>query len=224
MSARMTSTTRVNAPDDRREDDHQAEGGLHDRPADLPAPRAREAALRTKQERPEMATVENPVLSGPRRVRFAGGASPKPEWPMLNPFGPLDAIARIALVRQGIPAARVEEVAARLGLSKEKLYSAIGVARATVDRKIREGRLLSADESERLLGVMRLIGQVERMMEESGDPDAPPEYDPVRWLGEWLDDPNPALGGERPAALLDTADGRELVSNLLGSMQSGAYW
>ena len=135
-----------------------------------------------------------------------------------------EPMQRIAMVREGVPAVTVEQAADRLGLTKEKLYDSIGVARATVDRKIREARRLSADESERVIGVLRLIIQVEQMMRESGAPDVPDDYDPVRWLGEWLDEPNDALGGELPIALLDTADGRDLVGRLLGSMQAGSYW
>lgn len=136
---------------------------------------------------------------------------------------PDDVMARIRLVRAGVPSRRVQELADALGWSKEQLYSSLGIARATVDRRIREDSPLSPDESERVLGLWQLVQDVERMYEESGDPDVV-DFDPARWLGEWLADPNPALGGERPAALLDTADGRTLVGRLLGAMQAGTYW
>ncbi len=32
-----------------------------------------------------------------------------------------------------------------------------------------------------------------------------------------------ALGGKRPADLMDTAEGQAIVSNLVARMQSGAY-
>lgn len=137
----------------------------------------------------------------------------------------VDVMARIRLVRAGVPSRRVQDVANALGWSKERLYDALGVARATVDRKIREDRPLTPSEGERLLGLAQLIRHAARLYEESGDPDVrPPAFDAARWLGEWLAEPNAALGGERPAALLDTADGRELVGRLLEAMRAGTYW
>ncbi len=48
-------------------------------------------------------------------------------------------------------------------------------------------------------------------------------FDPFAWLGSWLTSPNPALGGQRPLALLDTSDGRLLVDGVLATMESGVY-
>lgn len=96
----------------------------------------------------------------------------------------------------------------------------IGVARATVDRKVRQQKRLSPEETERVLGVATLVGQVERMVQESGTPDG---FDAAVWTAAWLDRPHPALGGARPATLMDTAEGRTLVSRVIAQMQSGAY-
>lgn len=79
----------------------------------------------------------------------------------------------------------------------------------------------SPDESERLLGVATLMGQAQRIVEESGNPDS---FDPATWTAKWLESPLPALGGKAPGEFLDTADGRELVSQLLLRQQSGAYF
>lgn len=65
-----------------------------------------------------------------------------------------------------------------------------------------------------------LIDQVKRMVAESGNPQG---FDAAKWLGEWLDQPNSALGGEMPSMYLGTAAGQEIVSRLLAQMQSGAY-
>ena len=37
-------------------------------------------------------------------------------------------------------------------------------------------------------------------------------FDAARWLGQWLDRPQPSLGGRRPAELIDTPTGIEVVS------------
>jgi uncharacterized protein (DUF2384 family) len=89
-----------------------------------------------------------------------------------------------------------------------------------VDRKVRENKRLSPDESSRVLGMARLVGQVQAMVEESGRPEG---FDAAAWVARWLDRPLPALAGQRPAELMDTAEGQGIVANLAARMQSGAY-
>jgi putative toxin-antitoxin system antitoxin component (TIGR02293 family) len=131
-----------------------------------------------------------------------------------------DAMERVRLVKAGVPAQLLVVLAQDMAISKEKLYATIGVARATADRKIRQQTLLSADESERALGIARLVGQVDQIVRESGTAEG---FAPARWTAAWLDRPHPALGGARPATLMDTAEGRGIVSDLVAQMQSGAY-
>ena len=133
---------------------------------------------------------------------------------------PFDAIERIELVKEGVPAGLLVLISEDMAISKDKLYSTIGLVRATVNRKLREEQMLSQDESERVLGIARLVGQVDTMVKESGNPEG---FDAAKWVAAWLDRPQPALGGKRPAQLMDTADGRSIVSDLVARMQSGAY-
>lgn len=131
-----------------------------------------------------------------------------------------DAMERIGIVKRGMPATTVEAMAKRMTVSKERLVTTLGLARATVDRKARDNKALSADDSARLLGMARLVGQVQQMVAESGDPKG---FDAAAWVAQWLDSPLPALGGQKPAAFMDTADGQALVSTLVTRMQTGAY-
>lgn len=132
----------------------------------------------------------------------------------------LDPQQRIDIIRRGIPADRVGRLSARMGLSREFLINSLGLSRTTINRKEREGALLSSDESERLLGVETLVGIVQTMVQESGDPEG---FDASHWLGTWLSGPLPALAGATPASYLDTFEGQKLVADLLAMMQSGAY-
>lgn len=68
--------------------------------------------------------------------------------------------------------------------------------------------------------VDRLIKLVELMVVESGHPE---KFDARMWLREWLLDPNPALGNQKPAALMHTKIGQEIIFSLILQMQSGAY-
>jgi hypothetical protein len=68
------------------------------------------------------------------------------------------------------------------------------------------------------------LGQVERMGQGADVEGADLEdYDPGKWLVSWLDTPLPALGGRCPGDLLDTAEGRTLVSRTLMQMQAGSH-
>lgn len=133
---------------------------------------------------------------------------------------PFDAIERVELVKEGVPAGLLVLISEDMAIPKDKLYATIGLARATVNRKLREQQVLSQDESERVLGIARLVGQVSTMVKESGNPEG---FDAAKWVAAWLERPQPALGGRRPAELMDTADGRSIVSDLIARMQSGAY-
>lgn len=127
---------------------------------------------------------------------------------------------RIRLIKRGISAKVLEQIAKDMSIPKERLAGTLGLARATVDRKVREDKPLSADEGSRVLGMASLIGQVQTMIEESGSPEG---FNAAEWVARWIDKPLPALGGQKPAELMDTSDGQVLVSGIVARMQSGAY-
>jgi putative toxin-antitoxin system antitoxin component (TIGR02293 family) len=129
-------------------------------------------------------------------------------------------LERIEIVRRGVPAGFVVRLGSAMGVPKERVYQTIGLPRSTAERKARAEQSLSPDESERVVGLTQLIGQVQAMVEQSGDPEG---FEAARWVGHWLDRPHPALGNRKPGELCDTAEGRTVVSNLLARQQSGAY-
>jgi putative toxin-antitoxin system antitoxin component (TIGR02293 family) len=129
-------------------------------------------------------------------------------------------VERVNIVKRGVPAAYLMVLTTCMAIPKEKLYRTIGLMRATVDRKARERKVLNQDESERVMGIARLVGQAQSLVQESGGPE---NFDGAKWLAAWLDRPLPALDGRRPSEFMDTAEGRSLVSDLLAQQQSGAY-
>ena len=135
-------------------------------------------------------------------------------------FHRVDPEARIAAVRKGIPASVIGELSSMMEMSKELLLGSLGLSRATISRKERDKTVLSKDESERVLGVASLIGKVQTMVEESGDPTG---FNAAHWVADWLAKPLPALGGATPASYMDTFEGQKLVAELLSMSQSGAY-
>jgi putative toxin-antitoxin system antitoxin component (TIGR02293 family) len=131
-----------------------------------------------------------------------------------------DAMERVRIVKLGLPASVVDVMAKLMAMPKEKLVGTLGLARATIDRKARANKPLSADESSRVLGMARLVGQVQAMVEESGDPQG---FNAAEWVARWLEQPLAALGGQRPGELMDTPEGQGIVSQVVARMQSGAY-
>ena len=129
-------------------------------------------------------------------------------------------IVRIDMIKHGVPATLVVELAAQLCISKEQLCRTLGLARATIDRKVREASLLSPDETSRVLGLSRLVGRVQAIMDDAG---SVADFDAAVWAATWLEQPLPALGGQRPAEWMDTAEGQNIVFHLLDQIGSGAY-
>lgn len=127
---------------------------------------------------------------------------------------------RVFMIRKGVPAVEVVEIGRGMLVTKERMYNILDLPRATVDRKIKKGEVLSPEQSERVIGLERLIGQVAVMVAESGNAAG---FDAGQWVGEWLECPLPALGGMKPAEFMDTMEGQELVSRLIAQSQSGTY-
>lgn len=131
-----------------------------------------------------------------------------------------DPIDRVRLIKQGIPADFLKQIAKDMSISEAQLARTLGVARSAVDRKVLKRKLLSPDEGSRILGMASLIGQVHTMICESGNPEG---FNAAEWVARWIDRPLPAIGGLRPAELMDTFDGQALVSSIVDRMQSGVY-
>jgi putative toxin-antitoxin system antitoxin component (TIGR02293 family) len=131
----------------------------------------------------------------------------------------LPATARVEVAKRGVPAAFVSQLAEATGESKAHMVSLLGLSRATVDRKARDKQALSVVEGERVIGFAKLVGQVQTLVHESGDPQG---FDAARWLAQWLERPIPALGGRLPAEYMDTLEGQQIVAGLL-ERTGGAY-
>ncbi len=129
-------------------------------------------------------------------------------------------LERVRRVKAGVSAIEAKQILGDLAISSGRLYQILRIPVSTLNRKAKESEALSIDEGERVLGLARLVGQVQAMVEDSGDPAG---FDARAWTAVWLNEPLPAFGGLRPADLMDTMEGQGLVSDALARMQSGAY-
>lgn len=131
----------------------------------------------------------------------------------------MDFADKIHTIRSGVAAQRVGQLSSIMGIPKEALIDSLGLSRATINRKVQRDQPLSPEESERVMGLEALIGQVEAMI----DTENAPAFDAAKWLANWLAAPLPALGGATPGSFMDTVEGQKYMGNLLEMAQSGAY-
>ncbi len=117
-------------------------------------------------------------------------------------------------------ASEAKRIIGDLSFAQGMAFEALNMSAATINRKAARDQTLSTDESERVIGVAKLIGQLVAMIEDSGDPGG---FDVAAWLSRWLGEPLLALGGRLPLDLLDTMEGQALVGATLARMQTGAY-
>nr|WP_294814676.1 antitoxin Xre/MbcA/ParS toxin-binding domain-containing protein [uncultured Sphingomonas sp.] len=127
---------------------------------------------------------------------------------------------RIDFIKAGVPAAKAKRLISELHFDQRVLLDALNLKTATVNKKAARNELLSTEDSERVVGLAKLVGQLEAMIEESGSAES---FDAPEWLSRWLREPLPALGGGKPVDLLDTMEGQALVAQALAQIQSGAY-
>jgi putative toxin-antitoxin system antitoxin component (TIGR02293 family) len=147
----------------------------------------------------------------------------KSRWLNFRELYQTTPVDRIDLIRSGVSAADFKTFVSSLDIQQEKVFTMLDIATATVNRKASRKESLSREDSEKILGMAKLIGQVEAMLEESGDPALMQDFDAARWLTHWMEEPIPALGGASPADYMDTIEGQEMISRLLATMQTGAY-
>lgn len=129
---------------------------------------------------------------------------------------------RVAIEREGVPFQVVQGLIDGIGVSSVDFQRYVRMPKATFSKKMKEKALFSGTPGQSVVGLLELINKVEDMLlAEQGD--ALTGFDVEKWVGQWIQRPQPALGGMAPADLLDTPSGRESVMRVLGAIQSGAY-
>ena len=111
-------------------------------------------------------------------------------------------------IREGFPAAVVEELMRASGLSLKELAQSLDLSPRSLQRRRRSGRL-ARFESDRLYRLARIVALARQSL---GNPDLA-----MRWLKR----SNRALGGVAPIAAIDTEPGARQVENVLGRIAYG---
>lgn len=119
-----------------------------------------------------------------------------------------------------VPAKTVHRLADDLHVDTGFLIEALGLSRRVISLMVRENRALNSGQVERIVGMQRLIGQVQAMVDESGVSEG---FEAGPWFGKWIVQPLPALGGRPPAEYLGDGAGRAWISQLLKQIQAGTF-
>lgn len=175
----------------------------------------------TKKVRQVSATKGTVAVRAKSKAPFAkGGRQFKPTEEGFVTLYKAPVLTQVEWIKSGLGARDAKAILGQLRVPQGEALTALHIPVATVNRKAKTNAPLSPAEGERVLGVGRLLGQLQTMVRESGNLEG---FDASAWLSAWMSAPVPALGGARPLDLMDTMTGQALVSQVLAQMQSGAY-
>lgn len=115
-----------------------------------------------------------------------------------------------AQIRAGLQFAALEAVQRRYRIPLAQLQVLLGISDRTLARR-RVQKVLSKAESDRLYRLARVAARAEEVLGSS------------EITARWLKEPQPVFSAETPLALLDTDEGAQMVSDLLGRIEHGVY-
>ena len=117
----------------------------------------------------------------------------------------------VRLVRSGLPFSRLARFQKAAGLPWEEIARWVGIPMRTLTRRQHQGRL-RRDESDRLVRAERLVAKATDLFEAD-----------VSAAMRWLQEPQAALGGERPLELASTEVGSRQVEDLIAQLDHGVF-
>jgi len=130
---------------------------------------------------------------------------------------------RVKIEREGVPYIIVQSLIDNIGVSSSEFQAYVGIPKATFTKKMKDRAVFAGTPGQSVVGLMDLINKVDDMLAAENDNEAARNFDVEKWVGDWIQRPQPALGGMAPAQLMDTPSGRASVMRVLGAIQSGAY-
>jgi putative toxin-antitoxin system antitoxin component (TIGR02293 family) len=128
----------------------------------------------------------------------------------------------VEIERRGVNGAFIVELSKKMDIPTKRIVKFLGIPPATASRKSALEQNMDGRSGLALIGMIKIISIAQDIVNESTAEQAK-DFDVEKWLGQWIERPQPALGGKKPAEYLDTPTGVEIVSKLLGAIYSGAY-
>ena len=128
----------------------------------------------------------------------------------------------VEIERFGVIGSLIKDLSKRMEIPSSRIFTILGIPKATAEMKAAGGKMVAGGGGQAAIGMVKLLGIAQEIVANSTATEAK-GFDAAKWLGQWIERPQPFLGGRKPADLLDTPTGVEVVARLLGSIESGAY-
>jgi putative toxin-antitoxin system antitoxin component (TIGR02293 family) len=124
-------------------------------------------------------------------------------------------------VEAGVPTHVVNMIADATGEPIGAVMDLIGVSPTTFRRKEEAKERLPDVAGHRVMGYLRVVATLRKLLEESGDPEAMKSFDVQAWVAQWVRVALPELGGKTPAEMLRNPEGQRAVEQVLERMRGG---
>ena len=128
----------------------------------------------------------------------------------------------VDIERHGIDSISPTDLSTHLDIPAVRIFDIVGVPKATAEKKVAAKEPIAGAGGQAALGLARLLAIARSIVENSTAAQAK-DFDVGKWLGQWIERPQPALGGRKPADLIGTPTGLDMVAKVLGAIESGAY-
>ena len=124
-------------------------------------------------------------------------------------------------VESGVPTFMVDLIAGATGEPVTRVMDVIGVSQTTYRRKSESHEPLPDAAGHPVMGFLRVMATLRRLLEESGDPEQLATFDLEAWVAQWMREPLPELGDKTPAEMLRNPEGQRAVEQVLERMRGG---
>jgi uncharacterized protein (DUF2384 family) len=128
----------------------------------------------------------------------------------------------VAIERDGVTSDAFVATIEKLKIPNSRVLDILRIPKSTAAYKIKNGGRFEGTEALASIRLEKLLALAQSIAANSLHPDAE-FFDSGKWLGEWIEHPQPALGGINPSALLDTEVGGQRVYQVLAALESGSY-
>jgi putative toxin-antitoxin system antitoxin component (TIGR02293 family) len=192
---------------------------------------ARTAAARKKAAAKNLIEEFKVSESQDTRGKRVGGGKSSDAIAYRSTKGVDDYVRRVAratpmeiveIERQGVLGSFIKDLSKRMEIPSSRFFTILGVPKATAEKKAAAGERVAGRGGQATIGMVKLLNIAQEIVANSTASEAR-GFDAAKWLGQWIERQQPALGGRKPADLLDTPTGVEVVARLLGAIESGAY-
>ena len=137
-------------------------------------------------------------------------------------FAAATPIEIVEVERRGIDSIFLKDLSKHMDIPAVRIFHIVGIPKATAEKKVAAKELIAGVGGQAALGLARLLAVAKGIVDNSTAAEAK-DFDAAKWLGQRIERPQPALGGRKPADLVSSPTGLEMVARVLGAIESGAY-